>query len=83
MGKSSRRNRPSKAERKKNAIVARNNNFYNIMNCKSTSKTKRAITGGSGRADTTNKFKKKILGSESHRHLAAFKTHTLSWSPLL
>ena len=82
MGKSSRRNRPSKAERKKNAIVARNNNFYNIMNCKSTSKTKRAITGGSGRADVTNKFKKDITSSENHR-LATFKTHALSWSPLL
>ena len=51
MGKSSRRNRPSKAQRKKNAIVARNNNYYNIVLCKSTNKASRGITGGPDRND--------------------------------
>ena len=90
MGKSSRRNRPSKAQRKKNAIVARNNNFYNIMNCKSTNKASRGITGGPGRdvaeaARLTNQFKKKMAIGERHTEAAArsFKTTFLKWSPLI
>ena len=44
MGKSSRRNRPSKAQRKKNAITARNAHYYNTVLCKSTNKVQREFT---------------------------------------
>ncbi len=84
MGKSSRRNRPSKAQRKKNAIVARNNNFYNVMNCKSTSRATRALTGGPGRDNTRlmNEFKK-ANHADTHRTYGDFNTDYVSWSPLM
>ena len=54
------------------------------MNCKSTNKAKRAVTGGPGRDDTRlmNNFKK-----ETHKREYAmaddFSTDYVSWSPLL
>ena len=52
MGKSSRRNRPSKAQRKKNAITARNAHYYNTVHCKSTNKVQRKFTEGENRTTT-------------------------------
>ena len=67
MGKSSRRNRPSKAQRKKNAITARNTNFYNTVHCKSTSKAVRAAVGKKGIVDPVlmNEFKKAGINSKT------------------
>ena len=82
MGKSSRRNRPSKAQRKKNAIVARNNNYYNIVLCKSTNKASRGITGGPDRNDA-NLMKQFKRDKVRDRYVNDTTSSTLVWSPLI